>query len=234
MLGLACGDALGTSVEFKKRDSFQKVEDMIGGGPFQLRLGQWTDDTSMAFSLAESLIECNSFDPIDQMRRYLKWYKHGYLSSTGVCFDIGNITRFAILAFEKTGNPFSGKTDPGSAGNGCLMRLAPIPMFYFQYPKLAIAQSGESARTTHGALECIEASRIFRGMIHAALHGSTKEKILLDHRSGDIKSIKLKSIANGEYISKHRNDIKGSGYVIESLEAALWCFANTSNYQDAV
>jgi ADP-ribosylglycohydrolase len=117
-MGLAAGDALGTTLEFSRPGSFTPIDDMVGGGPFGLEPGQWTDDTSMALCLAESLIECQGFDPRDQMQRYVRWYRDGHLSSTGICFDIGNTVGAALGAFEHTGEPFSGLTDPHSAGNG--------------------------------------------------------------------------------------------------------------------
>ncbi|HEY9659275.1 MAG TPA: ADP-ribosylglycohydrolase family protein, partial [Allocoleopsis sp.] len=126
LLGLAAGDAVGTTVEFQRRGSFSPVTDMVGGGPFRLQPGQWTDDTSMALCLATSLVEVGAFDAIDQMNRYCNWYQNGYLSSTGDCFDIGNTVRQALHQYKTSGNPFSGSTHANSAGNGCLMRLAPI------------------------------------------------------------------------------------------------------------
>ena len=89
LLGLAAGDALGTTLEFRRPGSFTPIEDIVGGGPFGLSPGEWTDDTSMALCLAESLIECRGFDPVDQLRRYVRWYREGHLSSRGRCFDIG-------------------------------------------------------------------------------------------------------------------------------------------------
>ena len=130
LLGLACGDAVGTSVEFMPRGSFAPVTDMLGGGPFSLAPGKWTDDTSMALCLAESLIVKRGFDPRDQMTRYANWYEWGYWSSTGTCFHIGMTTKAAIHAFLRTGEPFSGSTAPDTAGNGSLMRLAPIAMYF--------------------------------------------------------------------------------------------------------
>ena len=89
LLGLAAGDALGTTVEFKPPGSFAPMTEMIGGGPFRLKKGEWTDDTSMALCLASSLIEARGFDAKDQMERYTRWWHEGYLSSNGSCFDIG-------------------------------------------------------------------------------------------------------------------------------------------------
>src|SRR5882724_30551 len=128
LLGLACGDAVGTAVEFSPRGSFPPVTDMVGGGPFDLPAGAWTDDTSMALCLATSLIERGCFDAKDQMDRYLRWLKQGYFSSTGRCFDIGITTRLALSSFQETGEPFAGDTGIFSAGNGSIMRLGPVPL----------------------------------------------------------------------------------------------------------
>lgn len=99
LLGLAVGDAVGTALEFRSPGSFKPIADMVGGGPFGLKPGEWTDDTSMALCLADSLVERKSFDPKDQMERYVRWWKEGYLSCTGECFDIGNATRTALSSF---------------------------------------------------------------------------------------------------------------------------------------
>ena len=135
LLGLAAGDALGAAVEFVPPGSFAPLTDMVGGRPHGLGVGQWTDDTSMALCLAESLIERRSFDATDQMQRYLRWYRDGHLSSTGYCFDIGNTTREALTRFEESGEPLGGPTYPNAAGNGSIMRLAPVPLFYARNPE---------------------------------------------------------------------------------------------------
>lgn len=239
LLGLAVGDAVGTTLEFQPPGSFKPVSDMTGGGPFHLKPGQWTDDTSMALCLAESLAECRCFDPSDQMRRYVRWYREGYLSSTGRCFDIGNTTRSALHRFEKTGEPFSGPTDPQQAGNGSLMRLAPVPMFYAASPETAIEKSGESSRTTHGADVCIDACRYFGGLIAGALAGATKDDLLSDHYApipGYWKKHPLDpqidEIAGGSFKKKNPPEIKGTGYVVQSLEAALWAFYHGNTFEE--
>lgn len=130
LLGLACGDAVGTTLEFKPRGTFSPITDMTGGGPFGLRKGEWTDDTSMALCLAASLIEQMTFDPEDQITRYCNWQSRGYMSSNGECFDIGNTVAAALNRYRIEGKPFAGDTHPMSAGNGSVMRLAPVPMFY--------------------------------------------------------------------------------------------------------
>src|SRR4051794_16425048 len=143
---------------------------MVGGGPFGLPAGAWTDDTSMALCLAESLVECRGFDPVDQLTRYLRWYREGRWSSTGRCFDIGNATRAALERFERTGEPYPGDAAPQAAGNGPLMKLAPVAMFYARDPAAAAERAAESARTTHGAPDAAEACRYFARLLVAALN----------------------------------------------------------------
>lgn len=235
LLGLACGDAVGTSVEFERRGSFAPLTDMVGGGPFALQPGQWTDDTSMALCLATSLLECGGFDAADQMRRYCRWMDEGYLSCTGECFDIGMTVCDALRRFQDDEDEaFAGSTDPRTAGNGCLMRLAPVPMYYFSDRGSAIAHAGDSARTTHGAQECIDASRLFGAMLWLALSGATKAATLSGHGLSDLRSERLASIARGAYRGRQADAIRGNGYVVDSLEAALWSFERTTSFEEAV
>ena len=238
MMGLAAGDAVGTTVEFKPPGTFEPVTDMVGGGPFNLDPGEWTDDTSMALCLAESLIECGGFNPNDQMDRYVRWWKEGYLSSNGKCFDIGITVRGALDRYYRTGTAFAGSTNPDSAGNGSLMRLAPVPLFFAPEPEEAIRMSGESSRTTHGAETCIDACRYFAGLIVGALQGADKE-VLLSPRYSPVEGLwdakplcrKIDEIANGSFRSKEPPDIAGTGYVVQSLEAALWAFSKADNFE---
>ena len=155
MLGLAVGDALGAAVEFKSPGTFEPVTGMRGGGPHPIEPGDWTDDTSMALCLAESLVECRGFEPADQMRRYVRWWRDGYLSSIGRCFDIGGTTRSALTRFESDGEPYSGSTDPGAAGNGSLMRLAPVPLAFAGDLAAVERYAADSSRTTHGAPQAL-------------------------------------------------------------------------------
>ena len=178
LLGLACGDALGTTLEFHPPGTFNPLVTMIGGGPFRLKAGEWTDDTSMALCLAESLVECGGFEPVDQMQRYLRWWQDGYLSSTGRCFDVGIAVAAALGKYQNTGHPFAGSTDPRSAGNGSLTRLAPAVLAYRATPEQVIYYAVESSRTTHGAQTCLDACKLYAAMILAALEGASKEEIL--------------------------------------------------------
>jgi ADP-ribosyl-[dinitrogen reductase] hydrolase len=234
LLGLACGDAVGTTVEFSERGSFPPVTDMVGGGPFHLPAGAWTDDTSMALCLATSLVELGKFDPVDQMRRYCEWHERGYLSSTGRCFDIGLTIRDALARFQKSGKAFAGLPEPQAAGNGCIMRLAPVPMFFHPDAAEAVRWAGESSRTTHGAAECIEACQLLASMICTALSGRSKDEVLFTHEPNRFESAKVRAIAAGDYWGKNAETISGSGYVIHCLEASAWCFWNANSFREAV
>jgi len=239
LVGLAVGDAVGTTVEFCPPGSFPPVTDMTGGGPFHLKAGEWTDDTSMALCLAESLIACRGFDATDQMHRYVRWRDEGHLSSTGTCFDIGNTVGAALRAFEASSEPFSGPTGEMTAGNGSLMRLAPIPMFFFGRDADLIALAGDSSRTTHGAAVAVDACRYFAALIAGAIAGATKDELLSARyalRPGywDEHALHpvITSIADGSFKSKEPPAIRGSGYAADALEAALWAFHRGEDFRE--
>ena len=239
ILGLAVGDALGAPVEFKHPGSFEPVTDMSPGGAFGLRPGQWTDDTSLALCLAESLVETNDFDLIDQLDRYIRWYREGHLSSTGECFDIGNTTKMALSHYEETKDPYSGPTDPTTAGNGSIMRLAPVPLAYSKDFATAAERSGESSKTTHGALEAVDSCRYLGGLIAASATVVDKTEFLSKRYSQkpgywteNPLCQNVDAIANGSFKKKSPPEIKGSGYVIDCLEAALWAFYKTESFGD--
>jgi ADP-ribosyl-[dinitrogen reductase] hydrolase len=233
LLGLAAGDAVGTALEFQPPGSFEPIADMVGGGPFDLEPGQWTDDTSMALCLAASLVHCRGFDARDQMNRYCNWSSCGYMSSHGRCFDIGNTVSEALRRYELTDDPFAGSTDPQSAGNGSLMRLAPVVLFYHPDTEAIVKYAGESSRTTHGAQEAIDACKIFAQILASALDGNAKSEVL-SAATESSSSERLNAIASGEYHQRSAGQIRGTGYVVDCLEAALWCFARADNFSDAI
>jgi ADP-ribosyl-[dinitrogen reductase] hydrolase len=239
LLGLATGDALGTTLEFRAPGSFKKIDDMVGGGPFQLAPGEWTDDTSMALCLAESLIQTKRFDPVDQLEHYIRWADHAHLSSNGTVFDIGNTVCRALANFRTSRSPHSGPSDEYSAGNGSLMRLAAIPLFFSGSPQAAIEKSGESSRTTHGAPVAVDACRYMGALMIGALNGAAKQELLSDHFSPipgywDQNPLvaRIAEIAAGSFKHREPPDIAGSGYVVKSLEAALWAFHRSNDFRE--
>lgn len=238
LLGLAAGDALGTTLEFRPPGSFDPITDIVGGGPFHLKPGEWTDDTSMALCLATSLVECQGFDAKDQMTRYVRWRKEGYLSSNGRCFDIGITVGAALHRYEQTGEPFAGFTDPRKAGNGSIMRLAPVPLFFARDPVTAIARAADSSRTTHGAPTTIDACRYLAALLVGAVGGASKDELLAPAYSpvpglweGSPLTPEIGAIATGSFMQKQPPAIRGTGYVVDSLEAALWTFHHSDDFR---
>mgnify|MGYP002379135106 FL=1 len=269
LVGLAVGDALGASVEFRPRQYLVEhpVRDMMSGGTWGLQAGQWTDDTSMALCLASSLITQRSFNPYDQLVRYKWWYRYGYLSSTGKCFDIGNATRTAIEEFTRRqeqlkdflnlwneedvdrlsiqdvlSNQFNVYcSKEGAAGNGALMRLAPVPIFFYRRPALAVRHAGESARLTHSDDAAVDACRYYAALIVAAIHGESKEDLLSpqfynNHREWfNSKPLhrEIVRIAQGSFKKRggYKDGIRGKGHVVLALEAALWAFWSSNSFE---
>jgi ADP-ribosylglycohydrolase len=239
LLGLAVGDALGTTVEFSRPGTFEPIDDIVGGGPFRLPAGAWTDDTSMALCLAESLVECGGFDAADQLRRYVRWWRQGHLSSTGRCFDIGGTVRDALARFEETGEPWCGPTDPDTAGNGSLMRLAPVVLAFASDPTAAIRLAGDSSRTTHGAREAVDACRYFAALLLGALRGGAKHELLHWPLPAAVAlwpepplTAAIADVASGSFREREPPAIRGTGYVVRSLEAALWAFARAASFRE--
>jgi ADP-ribosyl-[dinitrogen reductase] hydrolase len=231
-LGLAVGDALGGAVEFAARGSFPLVTDMTGGGPFQLAVGEWTDDTTMALCLAESLLKDPDLDLADLMTRFRAWLEKGENTVRGACFDIGATTRAAIQSFIADGDPNAGIDGPRSAGNGSLVRLAPVAILRRSSIDEATSMAQKQSRATHAAQESLDACSLFIAQLIDALAGGNKEAVMRQRVMA--LTPRLLFISAGEWKKKSRDGIRSSGYVVRTLEAALWSVWKTDNYRDAV
>ncbi len=233
LLGLAIGDALGATLEFSRRDSQAELRDLAGGGPFNLRPGEWTDDTSMALCLADSLIARRALDPVDLMRRFVRWWSEGENTVNGRCVDIGIATRDALAEFKRTGKLASvGHRDPNRAGNGSLMRLAPAAIFAAPDPDLAAHLAELQSKTTHPAVICQAACAFFSRLLVEAMTGSDKEEVLRDR---DFAETGLpRGIVVGAWKSKSRDAIDSSGYVLSTLEAAIWAVWRSNSFEEAL
>ncbi|MFY7999038.1 MAG: ADP-ribosylglycohydrolase family protein [Candidatus Kapaibacteriota bacterium] len=238
LLGLAVGDALGAPLKFRERGSAPAVKDMITGGPLDVELGEWTDDTSTALCLAASLIEKNACDAYDQLTRYSRWRSEGYLSSNGAAFDMSATMKMAIDKFDQTKELECGGTTREWADNDAISRLAPVAMLYAQNPNQAIDFAIESGRTTHGARESLDCCAYMSGIITGILRGHAKEKVLsdlynpfgddwTDHNFCD----EVAQVASGSFKQNVPHDITGSGFVADTLEAALWAFYRTNDFE---
>lgn len=232
MLGLAIGDAIGTTYEFEVRDSLPRLTDMVGGGPFKLKPGQWTDDTAMALALMDSLLANGMLDEEDLMTRFVDWLENGTYSCTGRCFDIGIATRGALQRWQQTGDPFAGSTNPRTAGNGSLMRLAPVAIRHWNNIEALRDVAARQSRTTHGAPEAVDACVAYAEVLANAIAGRRRGEIM--RLSAEPCSTTISQIIGGSWRGKHRDDISATGYVAHSLEAALWCLGRSGNFLDAV
>jgi ADP-ribosyl-[dinitrogen reductase] hydrolase len=232
LLGLAVGDAVGTTLEFERRDRHPPLTDMVGGGPFRLKPGEWTDDTSMALCLAESLLACRGLDEADLMRRFVDWWQDGHNSHNGMCFDIGITTANALNQFRRTGNPLAGSSDRRAAGNGSLMRLSPVSIRWHRSKEHAIAAARKQSITTHGAAEAVDACAYYAELIVDAIAGGDAASALSPRPFTGEPAIE--DIARCGWRGKRRDQISSSGYVVHTLEAALWSIGQNDSFEAAI
>jgi ADP-ribosylglycohydrolase len=244
-LGLAVGDAQGAAVEFKASGTFPEVTGFRAAGPHGLKPGEWTDDTSMALALGHSIVEAG-WNMNDQARQYVSWWHNGVYSVTGECFDIGGTTAGALRRFQQTGDAWtSADPSPQASGNGAIMRLAPVPIAFLElFPDrldLLVQRLVESSRTTHASLQCLSACAYLGVVLCGLMQGVRREEVL-DSEWKPARRLRelfplhgeILDVAKDGFRSKRPPEIKGSGYVVHSLEAAIWAFHDATDFRQAV
>jgi ADP-ribosyl-[dinitrogen reductase] hydrolase len=245
LVGLAVGDALGAAVEFEPPGSFPEVTDYRDGGPHGLAPGEWTDDTSMALALADSIAEVG-WDLDDQAQRYLRWWQQGEYSVNGRCFDIGNTTASALIRFRQTGSArHAASRDGRASGNGCIMRVAPVPIYYARFfpdrLPLLMERAVESCLPTHASEQCLSATAYLTLVLAGLIHGLPRETVLDPEweplarlREGMTVHGEVEEVLRGSFRRKQPPEVRGSGYVVACLEAALWAFHDAADFRQAV
>ena len=245
LVGLAVGDSLGAAVEFMSPGTFEPVTGFRKGGPHRLNAGCFTDDTSMALALADSIAKVG-WNLNDQAGRYVEWMKQGKYSVNGRCFDIGITTSRALHTFiEGKDATQSGSRSESASGNGSIMRLAPVPIRYHSHFPNNIAElarlAEESSLPTHASEQCLSACRYMGVVLSALIHGEDRDKVLSPTWGplAELNAIKplnpmILAVANGSFREKSPPAIRGSGWVVHSLEAALWAFHDASSFEEAV
>jgi ADP-ribosylglycohydrolase len=245
LIGLAVGDALGAAVEFSSPGSFAPVTGYRSGGPHDLQAGEWTDDTSMALALADSIASVG-WDLNDQARRYVAWWKTGNYSVNGRCFDIGSTTRTALSKFLANQDALvSGDPSEWASGNGSIMRLAPVPVGHADlYPDQLAELSrlaDESSLPTHASEQCRSACRYLATVLAALVRGEDRQAVLAPdwkplRTLNDIRPLHplIQEVVQGSFRHKQPPAIAGSGWVVQSLEAALWAFHAADSFEEAV
>lgn len=242
MFGLAIGDAMGAPVEFMKRGSFAEVTGYQKGGKFRLQAGEWTDDTAMALSLAQSLIDTKGFDPIDQLDKYMDWLQHGYMSCTGKAIGVGKTVLRSLMNYHRTKRPHSDLTHEKFSGNGSLMRLAPVLIYYHCSLEDAVHYAALSSKTTHASALAVDSCRYMAYILVKLFNGSDKNELFSENFIHELQQffqhdplhLEVMEIASGMFIAKCIDDIQSTGYVIHSLEAALWSFYHTDYFETAI
>jgi len=233
MLGLAVGDALGTTVEFRLRDSFSWHTDMTGGGAFAVKPGEWTDDTAMALCLAQSLIDCKDFNPKDQLAKYTRWHEEGYMACQGKCIDIGNATRQALVLYADTNCEYAGTDNPFSSGNGAIMRLAPA-VAAAPDRETAMEYAVNSSRTTHASADCLDGAELMAAILWDLGQGESLREVLGNLPETEERGMAIGRIKQGFFRTAGRDEIASTGYVIDTLEAALWSCYHAENFEQAL
>ena len=160
-LGVAVDDAVGTTLEFMSRDSYTPITDMLGGGPFQLLPGEWTDDTSMALALTGSIFARDGIEETDLMNRFCDWRDNGLYSYKSRCFDMRKTCNTALDKFRSNGNPIAGSTDHYSGGIGSPMRRSPVLLFRASNPQECVDLERRKSPVAQGASEAVEACAAF-------------------------------------------------------------------------
>ena len=187
----------------------------------------------MALCLADSIIQTETFDLFDQSQRYIRWVNEGYFSSTGGCFDIGHQTLTALNQFHRDGKLPEHFLDTSQAGNGSLMRLAPVPIAFHDDLDNAAVFAALSSLPTHSALVCGQVCAVYARLIAGAINGWQKPELFAEcaRLATEVTHPELKAILAGSILRKTRDQIASSGYVIHTLEAALWAFAQTDDFR---
>jgi ADP-ribosyl-[dinitrogen reductase] hydrolase len=235
LMGLAVGDALAAHTQFRKPGTFSAVGDVLGGGPFDLPRGAWTDDTAMALLLAESLLEREDFDAHDQVQRFARWQREGYGSATGQCVGISASVARALATAQYKRQPFAGSHDPEQLDKDPLSRVAPAVMYFFADAANAVARSAEAARITAQAPLVLDCVRLLAAMLHQALSGRDKNAVLRPPRDSWATMTtrpQVLAIYDGSYSRRMPPEINGGGHILDTLEAALWAFHHGETFRE--
>ncbi len=244
LFGLAVGDALGVPVEFKSRETIalKPVTDMIGYGTYHLPAGTFSDDSSLAFCLAEALT--NEFDLQKIATNFIAWLNNNYWTSGGTVFDVGMATRQAIRRLQECCEPeLAGGTDVSDNGNGSLMRILPL-LIYIKDKAIADRYqiTKQVSAITHGHIRSVIACFYYLEFAGQLLNGIEKFKVyknLQTEISGYLNSLSINTdeIKLFDRLLKHNiyeltdKEIYSSGYVLHTLEASIWCLLTSDNYK---
>jgi len=251
--GLTVGDCLGVPVEFYPRQYFKNnpVKDMIGYGTYNQPVGTWSDNTSLSLATLDGMIGGLDVNKIG--KNFVNYLRNNAFCQNKL-FDIGNTTKYAIENIEVAIKSNSldcesiiyGRTDNNSSGNGSLMRMIPVALYlYDNIEKYDNTNKRQRivymvSSITHASQQCLFGCKIYVEYAVALLQGENKHKAFSNlvnklryTNNAEINS-KYSRLFNEHFSNLGRTEIYSSGYIVDSLEASIWCFLNTDNYKDAV
>lgn len=247
IIGFAIGDALGVPVEFNSRNDLDNnpIRDMVGYGNHLVPEGSFSDDTSLILATMDSIIDSNEINYTDMMDKFYLWLENGKYSSLDTVFDVGITTKYSILRYKNGISPLACGARGGNCnGNGSLMRMLPIAYYLYKnsYDFVSsIDVVNHVSSLTHGHEISWLGCKIFCDYVCLLLDGINKLDALNKLREYDysryytIESVdEYERILSGDIVNLSRDDIKSSGYIVDTLEASLWCLLNNDNYKDSV
>ena len=248
IIGLAIGDALGIPAEFKSREELKRypITDMIGDGTYNLPAGTWSDDTSMTLATIDSIISTGTINPNDMANKFLNWFRNAEYTATNETFDIGRTTLQSLAKYELKLYDASncGEDNEYSNGNGSLMRILPIA-YYIYYKDVTDNQEiynivKQVSSITHAHEVSILGCYIYVRFALELLNGKNKIEAYnnikkLDYSMFNNTTIdKYSRILNNNIQNLNEENISSSGYVVSTLEAAMWLFLSSNDYNNTI
>ena len=228
MVGLAVGDALAAATQLRRPGSFVNVGDLLGGGPYDLPRGAWSDDTAMALCLADSLVARGKSDPADQLQRYLRWKSSGYLAATGQCVGITANTAQALARGQWRNRSFAGSHDPERCEPEPLSRVAPAVLHGFGDVNQVTAAVLDATRVTSQSPRELDCARLLAAMLQAALHGEVRTRVL----SPDAKYFSRPVLSAATLADADARRQPAGADAPAALAAARAALASTANFRD--
>ena len=235
LLGLACGDALGATLEFLSRDEIRarygRLREMVGGGWLRLAPGEVTDDTQMATCIAQSIVAVGDFDPEDIARRFVAWLQSNPK-------DIGTTTRRALayldrgLSWQEAGERTYREAGGQGIGNGGVMRCAPVGLFRYHDLSRLITDTRTSSAITHAdPLAQWAAVAVNVALRELLLHGQGPD--FLDRVAAVIEERAVsQAIRAIPYLAE--SEVRSTGYALHTMQTALWALVHHGTYEEAV
>lgn len=257
IMGVIIGDALGLPVQFLSREELKKnpLTEMIGYGTFHMPVGAWSDDGSMTLATLDSIREKQEIDYDDIMGRFVEWNFEGQYTPTGKAYDQGLTCLEAIYNYmDKNDYKICGKTGEYANGNGALMRILPVCLYAYEQQKKgtislekALEYVHQATALTHNHLRAKIASGIYFFMVQAILdeEGTLIERIQTgvsragayyrNNQNNSTEWMRYRRLEDlREFKQTEENEIRSSGYVVDTIEAAVWSLITTDSFEDAL